>query len=85
MIGAELVRRNDELSLLYEKMRIVDLTLRRGERQYQDRVEDIRILRLEIRNQRCRNHIMGRNRHEADDLRSAVRFSDTVLKQRLRT
>lgn len=30
IIGAQLVRRNDELGLLYEKINILQITLRRG-------------------------------------------------------
>ena len=69
LIGAELVRRNDELSLLYEKMRIVELTLHKGERQYKERVEDIRILKLEIRHLRCKLHLLEKKNEDLDDLR----------------
>jgi len=69
LIGAELVRRNDELSLLYEKMRIVELTLHKGERQYKERVEDIRILKLEIRRLRCKLHLLEKKNEDLDDLR----------------
>lgn len=34
VVGAQLVRRNDEISLLYEKIRILEVTLHRGERPY---------------------------------------------------
>lgn len=30
VVGAQLVRRNDEISLLYEKIRILEITLHRG-------------------------------------------------------
>lgn len=30
VVGAQLVRRNDEISLLYEKIRILEVTLHRG-------------------------------------------------------
>lgn len=30
VVGAQLVRRNDEISLLYEKIRILEVTLQRG-------------------------------------------------------
>lgn len=32
VVGAQLVRRNDEISLLYEKIRILEVTLHRGKR-----------------------------------------------------
>lgn len=30
LIGAQLVRRNDEIGLLYEKIKILEITLKRG-------------------------------------------------------
>jgi len=46
ILGTQLIRRNDELALLYEKMKIQQSTLRKGEVQYTARLQDIRILRL---------------------------------------
>jgi len=68
-IGVQLVRRNDELSLLYEKMKILEMTLHKGERQYNERLEDIRLLKLEIRNVRCRNNMLEKNNQAVNDLR----------------
>lgn len=47
-LGTQLIRRNDELALLYEKIKILQSTLSKGEKQYQERVEDIRILQFRI-------------------------------------
>jgi len=69
LIGVQLIRRNDELSLLYEKMKILEMTLHKGERQYNERLEDIRLLKLEIRNVRCRNNMLEKNNEAIDDLR----------------
>ena len=74
MIGSQLVRRNDEISLLYEKAKIFEMTLHKGELQYRERLEDIRILKLEIRNQRCRINIMEKRSHDVNDLRFAERI-----------
>ena len=49
ILGTQLVRRNDELALLYEKIRIQQSTLSKGEQQYRDRINDIRLLKLEIK------------------------------------
>jgi len=49
ILGTQLVRRNDELSLLHEKIRILQSTLHAGEAQYDQRLEDIRLLKLEIK------------------------------------
>ena len=49
ILGTQLIRRNDELALLYEKLKILQNTLRNGEMQYQERIEDIRLLKLKIK------------------------------------
>lgn len=43
-LGTQLIRRNDELALLYEKIKILQSTLSKGETQYKERLEDIRLL-----------------------------------------
>mmetsp|Transcript_9497 Transcript_9497/g.15525 ORF Transcript_9497/g.15525 Transcript_9497/m.15525 type:complete len:886 (+) Transcript_9497:227-2884(+) len=48
ILGTQLIRRNDELALLYEKIKIQQSTLNKGEIQYRDRLEDIRLLKLKI-------------------------------------
>ena len=35
VLGTQLIRRNDELALLYEKIKILQTTLSKGENQYQ--------------------------------------------------
>ena len=49
ILGTQLVRRNDELALLYEKIKIQQSTLTKGEMQYKQRIQDIRLLKLEIK------------------------------------
>jgi chromosome segregation ATPase len=46
--GTQLIRRNDELALLYEKIKILQSTLSRGQSQYRDRLNEIRILRIKL-------------------------------------
>ncbi len=64
ILGTQLIRRNDELALLYEKIKIQQSTLGKGEAQYRfalptlcpqnlinifrERLEDIRVLKLKI-------------------------------------
>jgi chromosome segregation ATPase len=48
ILGTQLIRRNDELALLYEKIKIMQSTLRKGEAQYQERCQDIKVLKLKI-------------------------------------
>jgi chromosome segregation ATPase len=49
ILGTQLIRRNEELSLLYEKIRIQQSNLQKGEQQYKVRVKDIRALKRRIR------------------------------------
>ena len=49
ILGTQLIRRNDELALLYEKIKIQQSTLRKGEAQYQERLNDLRVLKLKVK------------------------------------
>ncbi|CDI83134.1 hypothetical protein, conserved [Eimeria praecox] len=42
MLGTQLLKRNQELSLLYEKVRIQESTLAKGEAQYKERLKEIK-------------------------------------------
>ncbi|CAN0294156.1 unnamed protein product, partial [Discosporangium mesarthrocarpum] len=46
ILGTQLIRRNDELALLYEKLKIQHSTLKKGEAGYTQRLMDIRSLKL---------------------------------------
>merc|ERR1719195_300706 len=48
ILGAQLIRRNEELALLYEKIKIQQSTLQKGEIQYNERVEEVNRLRAAI-------------------------------------
>jgi hypothetical protein len=48
ILGTQIGRKNDELSLLNEKIKSLQSTLHKGEAQYDQRLEDIRLLKLEI-------------------------------------
>jgi chromosome segregation ATPase len=50
ILGTQLIKRNDELATLYEKIKIQQSTLTKGEVQYQERVVDIVHLRETILN-----------------------------------
>ena len=44
-----MIRRNDELALLYEKLHVQQSALKAGEIQYNARVDDMRLLKLKIK------------------------------------
>lgn len=49
ILASQLVRRNDEIALLYEKIKILQIMMGKGELQYRERVDDIRLLKLKIK------------------------------------
>ena len=70
ILGTQLVRRNDELALLYEKIKIQQSVLNKGEVQYNQRLEDIRVLKLEIKKLRREKAILQKSVANVEDLRS---------------
>ena len=48
ILATQLIRRNEELTILYEKIRIQQSTLGKGEAQYRERLVDIRMTREKI-------------------------------------
>lgn len=48
ILGTQLVRRNDELQLLYEKIKIQQSTLSKGAVQYRECLGDIRLLKIKL-------------------------------------
>ncbi|XP_078268940.1 cilia- and flagella-associated protein 58 [Rhinoraja longicauda] len=85
ILGTQLVRRNDELALLYEKIKIQQAMLNKGEIQYRQRVDDIRLLRVEIRKLRREKTILSKSVSNLDDLRREVyHVQKELLKERTR-
>ncbi|EMP37624.1 hypothetical protein UY3_05201 [Chelonia mydas] len=69
ILGSQLVRRNDELALLYEKIKIQQSILNKGETQYRQRMEDIRLLKLEIKKLRREKGILCKSVANVEELR----------------
>ncbi|ETW07089.1 hypothetical protein H310_03159 [Aphanomyces invadans] len=72
ILGTQLIRRNDELALLYEKLKIQQSTLSKGETQYQERMADIRVLKLKITDMKRELHIAKHQVGQLDDLKREV-------------
>jgi len=60
ILGTQLIRRNDELALLYEKLKIQQTTLSKGQIQYANRCNEIRLLKIKL-NDLQREQLMLRN------------------------
>ncbi|KAK3589418.1 hypothetical protein CHS0354_020747 [Potamilus streckersoni] len=85
ILGTQLVRRNDELALLYEKIKIQQSTLNKGEIQYNQRLEDIRVLKLEIKKLRREKGILQKSVANVEDLRREVyHIQRELLRERTR-
>ncbi|MBN3297199.1 CFA58 protein, partial [Amia calva] len=86
ILGTQLVRRNDELALLYEKIKIQQSMLNKGEIQYNQRVEDIRLLKMEIKKLRREKGILGKTVANVEDFRREVyHMQRELLKERTRS
>ncbi|NWX82789.1 CFA58 protein, partial [Nothoprocta ornata] len=85
ILGSQLVRRNDELALLYEKIKIQQSILNKGETQYRQRVEDIRLLKLEIKKLRREKGILCKSVANVEELRQEVyHMQKELLRERTR-
>ena len=74
ILGTQLVRRNDEVALLYEKIKIQQSTLHKGEAQYNQRLEDVRVLKLEIRKLRRERILLQKSVANVEDLKLVVKY-----------
>ncbi|XP_017780088.1 PREDICTED: cilia- and flagella-associated protein 58-like [Nicrophorus vespilloides] len=86
VLGSQLVRRNDELSLLYEKIKILQTTLHRGEAQYDQRLQDIKLLKVEIKRLRQEKSLLTKSINNMTDLQQEVfHLERDLTKERLKT
>lgn len=72
ILGTQLIRRNDELALLYEKIKIQQRTLQGGEIAYKQRLEESRALAIRTAALKRELIIGGRKVNDIDDLKREV-------------
>merc|ERR1719326_2171068 len=72
ILGTQLIRRNDELALLYEKIKIQQRTLQGGEIAYKQRLEESRALAIRTAGLKRELIIGGRKVSDIDDLKREV-------------
>ncbi|XP_072750545.1 uncharacterized protein [Anoplolepis gracilipes] len=72
ILGTQLVRRNDELSLQYSRIKILNRTLQRGEVHYNKRLEDVRLLKFEVKRLWTEKTLLTKNIANISDLRQEV-------------
>eukprot|EP01027_Heterolobosea_sp_BB2_P017185 GEZU01024372.1.p1 GENE.GEZU01024372.1~~GEZU01024372.1.p1 ORF type:complete len:533 (+),score=236.28 GEZU01024372.1:696-2294(+) len=81
ILGTQLIRRNDELALLYEKIRIQQSTLTKGEIQYRERLEDINLLKLKIQELRRKLHVYNKQVGQIGQLKADIHALQRELLQ----
>ncbi|XP_062457935.1 cilia- and flagella-associated protein 58 isoform X2 [Pezoporus occidentalis] len=79
ILGSQLVQRNDEVALLYEKIKIQQSILNKNENQYHQRMEDIQLLRMEIKKLRREKGILGKSVANMKDLRQEIHHMQKEL------
>ncbi|TPX37647.1 hypothetical protein SmJEL517_g00778 [Synchytrium microbalum] len=85
LLGTQLIRRNEEMDLLYEKIKLLTSTLASGESAYRERLEDIRVLKLEVRRLRREGVVLKSEAANLDVLRNEIfKIQREVLKERTR-
>uniref|UniRef100_A0A3P9LTT2 Cilia and flagella associated protein 58 n=1 Tax=Oryzias latipes TaxID=8090 RepID=A0A3P9LTT2_ORYLA len=84
-LGKQLLHRNDERSLLYEKIRIQQSILAKGDFHYKQRLEDIRLLKLEIKRLQCKKSLMDRTMPNTEELRQElIHLQKELIRERVR-
>merc|ERR1712167_275806 len=72
ILGTQLIRRNEELALLYEKVKIQQSTLQTGEVAYKERLEEIRALKIQIASQNREIEIQKQQVNNGDERKRQV-------------
>jgi len=72
VLGTQLIHRNDELALQYEKIKIQQRTLQNGELAYKQRLEESRFLAIKVAQLKRELHIGKQQVHNIDDLKREV-------------
>jgi chromosome segregation ATPase len=81
VLGTQLVRKNDEIALLQEKIKILQETMRKGEIEYNQRQEDAAELRRLIADTRRRNLILQRQCDQTSEFEGKVQVLQKDLMQ----
>ncbi|KAK3912304.1 Gamma-aminobutyric acid receptor subunit beta-like [Frankliniella fusca] len=69
VLGTQLVRRNDEIHLLLAKVDVLQSMLSSGQQEYVQRLDDIRLLKMEVRKLRQEKVLLQRDLVAGADLR----------------
>jgi chromosome segregation ATPase len=81
ILAMQLIRRNDELALLHEKVKSQDITLKKGELQYIERLNDIRLLTIKIQELQREISVKKNANHDDDSHVTLLAQKDKELLQ----
>ncbi|XP_011154123.1 cilia- and flagella-associated protein 58 [Harpegnathos saltator] len=85
ILGTQLVRRNDELSLQYSRIKVLNTTLQCGETQYNKKLQDIRLLKCEVKRLRTEKVLLTKNIANVSDLRQEIfHLNRDLAKERIK-
>ena len=79
VLGTQLIRSKEANALLTEKCKLQRSILRRGETQYRARLDDIRILRLKLKDINRRFHVISNGKVNIDELNQEFLQKHTEL------
>ncbi|XP_034538757.1 cilia- and flagella-associated protein 58 [Notolabrus celidotus] len=84
-LGKQLLCHNDERALLYEKIRIQQSILSKGDFHYSQRTEDVRLLKIEIKRLQRKKSILDKTVPNTEDLRRELFHQQReLLRERMR-
>lgn len=81
-VGTQIIRRNDEIALLAEKLEVTQLALDRGESQYNDRLEDIRRLTIDSKNSRATVDVLKANAVKMENWKNRIAILERELEEK---
>ncbi|XP_053954146.1 cilia- and flagella-associated protein 58 [Anastrepha ludens] len=85
LIGLQMVRRNDEIVVLRDKLCNTQAALDQGQTQYNQRVEDIRLLKMEIANLQTERDCLTRAIKSTADMREEIiRLQRSLNQERIK-
>ena len=84
MFGTELIRRNDELTLLCEKIKILQNTLAKGEVSFSEKESEIRLLRTKITENKNKVTILERQAGKVNNLKVDIcTLTNSLIQERM--
>lgn len=84
ILAMQLIRRNDELALLHEKVKSQDITLKNGELQYTERLNDIRLLTIKIQDLQREISVKKSVNHDDSNVTVLAQKDKELLQERIK-